>query len=92
MKFSHDYSIANCILEVYNKTEEKFVILLDEYDILIRENIERTHFMKYLDFLMVFLKAIHCVLPLHSRISQVFYLLSAIKFNLNLITLMNILF
>ncbi|MBR1536290.1 MAG: AAA family ATPase [Treponema sp.] len=49
--FTEKDSIAKCILKVFDKTGEKFVILMDEYDVLVRENVEQDLFNQYLDFL-----------------------------------------
>ena len=51
LSFYEDDSIADCILKVYAATSVKFVILLDEYDVLIRENVSDSLFTQYLDFL-----------------------------------------
>jgi len=51
IKFYDDNSLAECILKVFDKTGEKFVILMDEYDVLVRENVEQDLFNQYLDFL-----------------------------------------
>lgn len=51
IKFSERDSVARCIMEVYEKTGERFVILMDEYDVLVRENVEESLFIQYLDFL-----------------------------------------
>ena len=44
-------SIAEAILNVYSSLNEKFVIILDEYDVLVRENVSEKLFTQYLDFL-----------------------------------------
>ena len=44
-------SIANCIKKVYKKTKEKFVVIIDEYDVLVREKVKSTIFDPYLNFL-----------------------------------------
>ena len=45
-----DYdSIADCILKVHAATTEKFVILMDEYDVLVRENVSESLITQYLD-------------------------------------------
>ncbi len=49
--FADKSSIARCIKEVYMETGEKFVIIVDEYDILVRERVPQTLFDKYLSFL-----------------------------------------
>ena len=45
------YSIADCIEKVYKKTKEKFVVILDEYDVLVREKVKASIFDPYLSFL-----------------------------------------
>ena len=44
-------SLGNAILTVYAKYGERFVIIMDEYDVLVRENISSALFTQYLDFL-----------------------------------------
>ena len=46
-----DNSIDKCILKVYKLTGEKFVIIIDEYDVLVRENVPQELFGNYLSFL-----------------------------------------
>lgn len=46
-----DNSIDQCILRVYAETGEKFVIIIDEYDILVRERVPNSLFDNYLSFL-----------------------------------------
>lgn len=49
--FSATESIADCILRVYAETEERFVIILDEYDCLVRDHFGTHLFAGYLEFL-----------------------------------------
>jgi hypothetical protein len=49
--FSLCESIADCMLEVYAATNETFVIILDEYDCLVRNNFGTHLFADYLEFL-----------------------------------------
>lgn len=49
--FDKNESVANCILKVYSQKNEHFVIILDEYDVLVRENVSKELFKQYLDFL-----------------------------------------
>lgn len=49
--FSATESIADCILRVYAETEERFVIILDEYDCLVRNQFGTHLFADYLEFL-----------------------------------------
>ena len=55
VKLNINDSLANCILEIYNQTKETFVILIDEYDVLVRESVtgsvSESLFKKYLSFL-----------------------------------------
>lgn len=55
IKFREDYSIAQCIQKVFTYTGEQFIILIDEYDVLVREQvngvISDSLFTEYLDFL-----------------------------------------
>lgn len=44
-------SLANAILKVYATTNETFIILIDEYDVLIREEVNEKLFNEYLSFL-----------------------------------------
>ena len=45
------YSLAESILEIYAATSETFIIIMDEYDILVREKVSRELFSEYLSFL-----------------------------------------
>nr|MCR5454815.1 AAA family ATPase [Bacteroidales bacterium] len=49
--FSQCESIADCILRVYATTGETFVIILDEYDCLVRDQFGTHLFADYLEFL-----------------------------------------
>ncbi len=49
--FSKAESIADCMLRVYTATGETFVIILDEYDSLVRMEIPKHIFDDYLQFL-----------------------------------------
>ena len=51
ISFDEYDSIADCILKVHAATSEKFVILMDEYDVLVRENVSESLFTQYLDLL-----------------------------------------
>ena len=44
-------SIDQAILASYKQTGEKFVIIIDEYDVLVRENVVQSLFDSYLSFL-----------------------------------------
>ncbi|MCQ2193250.1 MAG: ATP-binding protein [Paludibacteraceae bacterium] len=49
--FEEDRTIDDCILNVYAQTGEKFVIIIDEYDVLVREQVPDPLFQNYLSFL-----------------------------------------
>ena len=55
IKISNGLSVAQAIQKVFDKTGEQFIILIDEYDVLVREQINGTVsdklFSEYLDFL-----------------------------------------
>ena len=44
-------SLAKSILKVYAATGESFIILMDEYDVLVREQVDKALFDEYLSFL-----------------------------------------
>ncbi len=44
-------SVGDCILKVYDEKDERFVVIIDEYDVLVRENVSQKLFDQYLDFL-----------------------------------------
>ena len=49
--FEEDDSLAQCILRIYASTGETFIILIDEYDVLVREQASPELFDAYLSFL-----------------------------------------
>ena len=51
IEFSSDDMLAEAILRVYRETGESFIIILDEYDVLVREQAEDELFDRYLSFL-----------------------------------------
>ena len=51
VNFEYVESIADCMLRVYAETEETFVLILDEYDSLVRMNVSKKLFNEYLEFL-----------------------------------------
>ncbi len=51
IQFETNSSVARCIKNVYAETGEKFVIIIDEYDVLVRENVSQDLFDSYLSFL-----------------------------------------
>ncbi len=44
-------TLDRCILRIYAKTGEQFVVILDEYDVLVREQVKASIFNPYLSFL-----------------------------------------
>ena len=51
-----DDSIADALLKIYAKTGEQFVVILDEYDVLIRERVSEQVFKSYVNFLNAMFK------------------------------------
>lgn len=51
IKFRDNETLANCMMEVYSVTGETFVIILDEYDCLVRNQFGTNLFADYLEFL-----------------------------------------
>ena len=51
ISFGEKESVGNCILKAYAEKGERFVIIMDEYDVLVRENVSQKLFSQYLDFL-----------------------------------------
>ena len=51
LDFIDSDSIAKCILKVFKETSVPFVIIFDEYDVLVRENVSDSLFAQYLDLL-----------------------------------------
>ncbi len=49
--FTEDDSLAECIMKIYSATGETFIILIDEYDVLVREQVPKALFDEYLSFL-----------------------------------------
>ena len=51
IKILDDDSIADMIQSVYRKTKIQFIIIIDEYDVLIRERVNKTLLKEYLELL-----------------------------------------
>ena len=49
--FDEEDTIAECILNMYAATGETLIIVLDEYDVLVREQVSDDLFQEYLSFL-----------------------------------------
>jgi len=51
VSFARNDTLAKCILKVYRDTGDTFVIIMDEYDVLVREQADPELFDEYLAFL-----------------------------------------
>ena len=51
VKLSEKDTLPFALQKVYAKTNETFVVIIDEYDVLVREQVNATLFEEYLDFL-----------------------------------------
>ena len=51
ISFFDDDAIADCMLKVFSATGEQFVVIMDEYDVLVREEVDSALFTQYLDLL-----------------------------------------
>ena len=52
ISFRDDDSLSKCILRVYSHdSEETFIIIIDEYDVFVREQVDESLFNEYLSFL-----------------------------------------
>lgn len=51
IEFRDDDSVAESILRIYSATGETFIIIIDEYDVLVREQVEQSLFDEFLGFL-----------------------------------------
>ena len=51
INFSDNDTLAECLIKVYEKEEQSFIIIIDEYDVLVREQVSKPLFDKYLRFL-----------------------------------------
>ena len=45
------WSLADCIAQIYKRTKKKFIVIIDEYDVLVREKVNASIFDPYLAFL-----------------------------------------
>ena len=48
---SDDQTLAEALFTVYSKTGQTFIIIIDEYDVLVREQVDDKLFSNYLSFL-----------------------------------------
>ena len=51
VEFTEEDSLAQMILRVYSETGQTFIILIDEYDVLVREQAHEALFNEFLSFL-----------------------------------------
>lgn len=49
-------SLPDAVLKIYLKTGDKFVFIIDEYDVVIRENSDKLILDDYLNFLIILFK------------------------------------
>lgn len=56
IEFKDNSSLPTCVGNVYAQTGEKFVIIIDEYDVLVRERVPEKLFQDYLSFLNALFK------------------------------------
>lgn len=60
------YSLAETLSHLHHATTKKFIIIIDEWDVLIRDNAENTKIQtEYIDFLRTLFKGIHSTEFLH---------------------------
>ena len=57
INFSGIKTVKKAIQKVHDETNEQFIIILDEYDVLVRENVEQEILDLYLDFLIDLFKS-----------------------------------
>ena len=51
VEFEEEDSLADYMLKIYSETGETFIIIMDEYDVFVREQVSETLFAEYLGFL-----------------------------------------
>lgn len=51
IEFGYDDSVAESILRIYSATGDTFIIIIDEYDVLVREQVDQSLFDEFLSFL-----------------------------------------
>ncbi|MCQ7926291.1 ATP-binding protein, partial [Salmonella enterica] len=52
--------IAEAIVEVFSETRVPFVVIIDEYDVMVRERVSETEFSRYLSLLNTLFKSDDC--------------------------------
>ena len=55
-----DWPLAKAIINVYNATNVPFVLIIDEYDVLVREQVPKAEFDEYLELLNGLFKGSGC--------------------------------
>ena len=55
--FEDDDSIGRCMLRVYTSTNQTFIIVMDEYDVFVREQVDEELFNEFLSLLNGFFKS-----------------------------------
>ena len=51
LEFGENESLAECILKAYAQTGDTFIVIMDEYDVLVRERVSQELFDEFLSFL-----------------------------------------
>lgn len=51
VELKEEENLAHSLLKVYSETGETFILLIDEYDVLVREEVSQNLFQEYLSFL-----------------------------------------
>ncbi|MBQ9588712.1 MAG: AAA family ATPase [Butyrivibrio sp.] len=51
VKIKDEYTLGEAILAIYAATQDTFILLIDEYDVLVREKVSKKLFDDYLSFL-----------------------------------------
>ena len=54
--FPKEQTVSGYLQQAYKETKEKFIIIIDEYDVLVREQVEQNDFDLYLAFLVSLFK------------------------------------
>lgn len=57
LEYYEEDTLSDMMLRVYEEKQETFIVLIDEYDVLVREQVEKTLFDDYLSFLNALFKS-----------------------------------
>lgn len=57
LSFEDDDTLTDMMLNVYSETGGTFIVLIDEYDVLVREEVDEGLFQEYLSFLNALFKS-----------------------------------